>query len=86
MAHLLLPLDRNDQVQKLALHRPFPFVGLHLLHFEFVDVVGSKLVLHYIIHELSVHKFGSLLLFFEGLLCSFGVGRSSVVYLVDDFP
>lgn len=86
MTHLLLPLYWDDQVQKFALHWSFPLICLHLLHLEFVDVVRSKLVLHYIVHELGIHDLGSLLLFLEGLLCSLGIGGGSVVYLVNDLP
>ena len=86
MVHFLFGLDGDNEVEKFALGRSFLLISLHFLHFEFIDVVGSKLIFHEIVHELCINSFGILVFLLERLLCPLGVGRSTPSYLVYYFP
>lgn len=86
MVHFLFGLDGDNEVEKFALGRSFLLGSLHFLHFEFVDVVGSKLIFHEIVHELCINSFGILVFLLERLLCPLGVGRSTPSYLIYYFP
>lgn len=92
VVHLFLGPDRDDEVEQLAggaiLNRLFLLLGgvLHLLHLELADVVGRKLVLHEVVHQLHVHLLRPLVLLFQRLLRTLGIGGRAVADLPDDLP
>ena len=86
VVHFLFGLNGHNEVEKFALGRPFLLSSLHFLHFEFIDVVGSKLIFHEIVHELCINFFSILIFLLERLLCPLRVGRSTPSYLVYYFP
>lgn len=84
MCEFLFLQDGHVEVQHLLLGLLLLAV-LDLLHLELADIVGCKLVLHQILHELHIHLLRALLFALQGLLLPTG-RRDPFCHLCQHLP